>query len=467
MTRASTVCRTRFGRARLLLELLELRDVPSVTSAPPLDSTDVHETVMAGKPSSELPDSPTLRVDPNTATSPFAGVGSLLVTTKKTSYVGTATVIGKREIITAAHVLDLNGDGRVDQKDGITGVYFILNAGGDETSKIAVAKFDLDPNFTGFNRPAVNDDLAVLTLAEDIPDGVPIYSLPTSDLLADSVVTMVGYGRSGDGVKGYTTNVSLTVKHMGQNTVDAFYGQDDKGQPAANEVYRFDFDGPTGNGPLGGPTLGNLRETQLGTGDSGGPLFVTSSGQYLLVGVNAYVQGSNAPKFGSMGGGMNLYAYLDFINSVLGTDGGAGTSPGTGGDTPMGGTGGDGPMEPLLQVALPAPELSVAIPASQFATRSGVRIGARAISGELVEAPIAAFSVARSSANLPSFSERLSSSRGDRPVDTLASSDRGNFLQSTPDEQLLLDQLLAGKTDISIDSGLLSVTFGDDTLSVE
>jgi len=381
--------------------------------------------------------------------------------------VGTATVIGNREIITAAHVVDLNGDGRVDRKDGITGVYFILNAGGDETSKIAVAKFDLDPNFTGFNRPAVNDDLAILTLAEDVPEGIPIYSLPGSDLLTDSVVTMVGYGRSGDGVQGYTTNVSLTVKHIGQNTVDAFYGQDDKGQSAANEVYRFDFDGPTGNGPLGGPTLGNQRESQLGTGDSGGPLFISSGGQYLLVGVNAYVQGSHAPKFGSTGGGMNLYAYLDFINSVLGTEGGSGTSPGTGGDTPAGGSGGDGPAEPLLQVAIPAPFLPVTIPAPQIATKPGIRISARAISGELVEAPAATFKVSQSSANLPSFREQTSNSRFDRPGEAIVARDRGNFLQSTPDEQLLLDQLLAGKTDISIDSGLLSVTFGDDTLSVE
>jgi hypothetical protein len=307
---------TRSLRARLLVELLEARDIPSFAPLAP-DSGPFYPTVMAGDPRSEVTDSPDLRVDPNSLSSVFGGVGSLLVTTKKTSFVGSATVIGPRHILTAAHVVDLNGDGKVNARDGSTGVYFILNLGGDQSHKFAIAKFDIHPNFTGFNRPAVNDDLAVLTLAEDLPDNVPVYSLPSRDLMAGSTLTIVGYGRSGDGVRGYLTDASLTVKRVGENIVDAFYGQDDRGQQSANEAYRFDFDGPKGNGPLGGPSLGNDRETQLGTGDSGGPAFVHTDTGYVLAGVNSFVQGSNAPKFGSMAGGVNVFAYLGFINSIL------------------------------------------------------------------------------------------------------------------------------------------------------
>ena len=173
-------------------------------------------------------------------------------------------------------------------------MYFVLNFGGDATQKIAISDFAIEPNYTGFNHPSINDDIAVLTLAEDLPPGVPTYQLPSSDLLAGTHITIVGYGRSGTGLKGYTTSASPVVKRLGENVVDAFYGQDDKGQMERNEVFRFDFDGPKGNGSLGGPTLGNNIETQLGMGDSGGPSLVYEAGSYVVVGVNTFVQGGGA-----------------------------------------------------------------------------------------------------------------------------------------------------------------------------
>ncbi len=319
-------------RARLRVERLEDRATPA---AGPVDV--FHPMVIAGSARGTPGDTPSDRIDPNTPSSPYAGVGSVEVVAKGVSFIGTGTVIGKRYVLTAAHVVDLNNDGKVDRKDGIQGVYFVLNTDGDQSAKIAVTGFNLDPDFTGFSRPSVNDDVAVLVLAEDVPDGVPIYSLPQSELKAGTVVTMVGYGRSGDGVRGYTTPASPFVKRVGENTVDAFYGQDDKGRPQGNETFRFDFDGPNGNGPLGGPTLGNDQETQLGGGDSGGPAFATVDGQLTLVGVTSFTQGANAPRFGSMGGGTNLYPYVPFINSVV--DGSSGSSSGS---TPPGPTSGGG-----------------------------------------------------------------------------------------------------------------------------
>jgi len=132
---------------------------------------------------------------------------------------------------------------------------------------------------------------------------------------------MVGYGRSGDGVSGYTTGASFTVKRHGENMVDAFYGQDDARKPAANEVFRFDFDGPDlSTNVMGGGTLGNEKETTLGGGDSGGPSFVLKDGanpalatSYLLAGVNTFTQGTTAPDFGSLGGGINVYSYRSWI----------------------------------------------------------------------------------------------------------------------------------------------------------
>lgn len=310
-------------RARLWLEHLESRIVPSDSRifGPIADSLaslgDVHPTIVAGDPNGTPADSPSNRVDPNTTQSPYAGVGSVQVNARRGTYIGTGAPIDSTHIITAAHVVDINNDGKATSKDGVRSLYFNLNYGGNLTHKIAVTSIAIHPHFTGFNRPSINDDLAILTLATPLPAGVPIYSLPTSDLLAGTTITLVGYGQSGDGVNGYTVNASFSVKRTGVNNADAFYGQDDAGQPAANEVFRFDFDGPSGNGTFGGPTLGNDEETTLGGGDSGGPSFVPNSvGGHTIVGVNTFTQGLTAPRFGSLGGGINVHPYVSWITAV-------------------------------------------------------------------------------------------------------------------------------------------------------
>jgi len=320
-------------RARqLLCEQLESRCVLSAIAG----GSDFHADIVAGDPNGSPADSPTDRIDVNSTSSPFAGVGSLQISANRGTYICTATPIDSTHVLTAGHCVDLNNDGKSDKRDGIRGITFNLNYGGNLTSQIPADHWNVNPNFTGFNRPSINDDLTVITLKNPLPAGVPIYALPTSDLAAGTTLYLVGYGRSGDGISGYTTDASWTVKRQGENNADAFYTQDDAGQPAANEVFRFDFDGPTGNGSFGGPTLGNDLETTLGGGDSGGPSFVLSGSSYTLVGVNTFTQGTNAPKFGSLGGGINVFPYLSWINSVLTSSaigGGAGPGNGAGGQS--------------------------------------------------------------------------------------------------------------------------------------
>lgn len=304
------------ARICLRVELLEDRATPS--TGPVAGGDDFHPVIVAGDPNGTDAanhtdaDSPDRRIDPNSPTSPYAGVGSIQVKSRRGNFIGSGAVVGSKYVVTAAHVVDLNNDGKVTSLDGVQGVYFNLNLGGTPI-KIAVTKFTIHPDFNGFNNPAVNDDVAILTLATPVPAGVPMYGLPTVDLAAGTRLTMVGYGRSGDPVNGYTTPASLTVKRTGMNTADAFYGQDDPGRPEANEVFRFDFDGPTGDGPLGGPTLGNTVETTLGPGDSGGPAFEDGM---ILAGIDTFTQG-DAPGFGSMGGGVNVFPYVGWINAVI------------------------------------------------------------------------------------------------------------------------------------------------------
>lgn len=292
-------------------------------------ANDFHAAIVAGDPNGTPADSPADRVDVNSATSPFAGVGSLRINAKRGTYICTATPIDTTHVLTAAHCVDINNDGLVNTKDGLKSIVFQLNTDVDAPSdkvdtSISAVGWVLHPDYTGFNRPSVNDDLAIVTLGVPVSSSL-VYSLPTDDMAAGVTrLDLVGYGQSGTGTGGYTVGASYTVKRHGENMVDAFYAQDDAGKPAGNEVFRFDFDGATGNGSMGGGTLGNDRETTIGGGDSGGPSFALIDAEnpnlassYQLIGVNTFTQGFNAPKFGSLGGGINVYPYLAWINGVL------------------------------------------------------------------------------------------------------------------------------------------------------
>jgi hypothetical protein len=293
-----------------------------LSSLPGSDAGEFHAIIVAGDPGGTPADTPALRVDPNTTDSPFAGVGSLRIAASSGTYICTATPIDATHVLTAGHCVDIDNNGVPD----VSGITFNLNYGGNLTSQIPAAAWETHPDYTGFNRPSVNDDLAVITLSESLPALVPTYSLANSDMVAGQTrLFMVGYGRSGDGATGYTTGAGFTVKRDGENMVDAFYRQDDRRRPKSNEVFRFDFDGPTtSTNKMGGLTLGNDRETTLGGGDSGGPSFVLVDGVYYLAGVNTFTQGFNAPRFGSLGGGINVFPYTGWITGPHPTSGSSG-----------------------------------------------------------------------------------------------------------------------------------------------
>ena len=132
-----------------------------------------------------------------------------------------------------------------------------------------------------------------------------MYSGPLQDGLT---LVLAGYGASGNGNVGPSIGAAPTVKRTGHNTLDELTTTLDT-SGLTSSFFVYDFDGPTGNGPLGGPTLGNAIETMVAAGDSGGPSFIQVGSSLQLLGINTFAAApvANQPvtyTFGDLGGGI-------------------------------------------------------------------------------------------------------------------------------------------------------------------
>ena len=136
--------------------------------------------IVAGDETGSPADSPSARVDANTTTSYFTGVGSVQTTTKRGTYIGTGTVLTDSDpnntyVLTAGHVVDISNNGKLDNADGVTKLTFWFNIGGNQTSSLSVSGTALsssvfvNPNYTGFNKPSVNDDLSIIRFSGTLP----------------------------------------------------------------------------------------------------------------------------------------------------------------------------------------------------------------------------------------------------------------------------------------------------------
>ncbi|MEO8152734.1 MAG: trypsin-like serine protease [Rhizobacter sp.] len=292
------------------------RSLLALGSLAALVATRPAQALMAGA----SPDTPDARVDANTVNSPWTSAVSVIV--NGGAYSG--VVIAPRYVLTANHVAGGQAPANVSVQ---------INAQSTPLSLAATAI----TSFPSASFPY--DDLALITLATAAPETVEILPIYRTTPPAHQVITVVGYGWSGNGDVGAKVSKSSGVKRSGSNSIDGVQTSIDS-SGRSSLFYLFDFDGPTGNGAFGGATLGNAFETGLASGDSGSPAYATINGQRWLIGINnlvAAAAGASAIdyKFGTLCGGM-LLSDARFINWLTAqTQGTLGQGSGNGGDVPL------------------------------------------------------------------------------------------------------------------------------------
>ncbi|MFC3201566.1 trypsin-like serine protease [Alteromonas oceani] len=301
----------------------------------------------------------------------FTGVVSIEIVRDGGVYICTGSAISSRHIITAAHCIERNDGSIMDLSAGTVSAVF--SDGGNFVDYIPSSSVVAHPDYlgfavcsasdgAGFSGVCLNDDIAILTLEEDIPAGVEIYDFYTGDVDSGDIFTMVGYGTTGNGYDGYTGSPDWTNKRYGFNIPeifdcdDASIAPDRSGGYASSaacpavfgseaEVWYADFDGYfTGeiNGTMytdvlvdrfcalygigcgaffDSDTTTGLFEATIGGGDSGGPSFIydSTNDKFLLAANNTFGANTSPIADGAFGDrfGGNLYApYLDWINSI-------------------------------------------------------------------------------------------------------------------------------------------------------
>jgi hypothetical protein len=324
---------------------------------------EVSALIVAGDPSGTPPDSPTQRIDPNLLSSPWSGVVSLNMRYSvsngsggftTSSFICSGAFISPVHILTAAHCIDTNGAGTpitlgaLNVAQGQGDVRVVLNqqatptAANSFTLAGAIA-INMHPDYKGFGvcpaavtNPSefcINDDLAVITLANPAPAGYKVYGVEPNMPGMGTEVTHVGYGTTGNGVAGHTAgSASFFIKRTGRGHIDRPLDEanDEFNFTGSPEVWVADFD----NAALGidrhctdfsvcSPILANDVETNLGGGDSGGPTFVAgAAGEWLLVGNNTFgrrfFDGQISGVFGTAYGGMILGSYTEYLESATG-----------------------------------------------------------------------------------------------------------------------------------------------------
>jgi secreted trypsin-like serine protease len=262
------------------------------------------------------------------AQSVYDSVGFLRWNEGASGYIASGTLIAPEWVLTAGHVVG----GTNDSGAGISEMIFGLSSSYDGMG-VSALRWIPYPGWSSSGGNLWNGvDLGLVRLSQPITTVTPAlldFSTPLLGLLG----TNVGYGRSGTGLTGMNTNPG--TKRAGQNMIDARGGMvttmgsgtllDLNG--ISPTVLFQDFDHPTN---LVASSMGSAipvaHEYLIGSGDSGGGLFIDVGGVTKLVGVHSFLAslpypldttGANAD-YGDLAGSVSVQSFENWIFTVTG-----------------------------------------------------------------------------------------------------------------------------------------------------
>jgi secreted trypsin-like serine protease len=253
-----------------------------------------------------------------------AGISRLTITYGggSSSNTSTATCTGTllpsgQHILTAAHCLT-DRDGNLDVLG--TSATFVSPHYGQTTVGVASDGYYIYSGWDGFS----GGDIAVLKLSNTVPIHYERHNIYRRSDEAGRFFQVAGFGKTGFGQSGATTNNPGTFA-TGQNRFDIAL---ESFGPIMGSQLLFDFDSGSPQHDTSGQVFG-IRDLGIGGfestiafGDSGGPAFI--DGQ--IAGVSSYILSPGQPididdqlnsSFGELAGAMRVSSYAQFIDAAV------------------------------------------------------------------------------------------------------------------------------------------------------
>ena len=257
---------------------------------------------------------------PTTLAPQYDGVVLINANDGSQSFIGTGSLLIDRTfILTAAHVVTNDSGTKLSGT-----IDFVTSSG---TQSIIYTANDVSvvngyyPNDSG---NIVPNDVALIRINGVVPSGIQGYDINRQHDEIGQNFTMVGFGDTGNGTTGGLSGAG--TKRIGTNTFEATDNATEGNKFFRNLAYDFDNGTSADNelqntyavpSNLGVFSSGVLVETAVGSGDSGGPAFLSTNSGLVIAGITS--GSTDDSKFASIGSYARVSAFARAIDLIVGT----------------------------------------------------------------------------------------------------------------------------------------------------